>query len=160
MKQHEKFLRVEEVKYHLNNGKTVDQAAKRVGVSRSTVHRWLAELKQSATSGAIVTNLVDNTIADEIKPLEQIKEINRIAWEMLEQCIDQDSKLANMSEIRNQLKLHHDILKTLYDIERVQAFQKAVMQALEDAHPDLRREAIQNINKLKELQGITLLDTK
>ncbi len=55
--------------------------------------------------------------------------------------------LKAMQEIRGQLNLQLDIFKTLYDMAAVAEFQKEVLEAIENASPELRDQIVRNLQK-------------
>jgi hypothetical protein len=60
--------------------------------------------------------------------------------------------LKAMGEIRNQLSLQLDILKTLYDIEAISEFQKEVLSAIGEISPDVRDIIIQRLKEGRALR--------
>ena len=137
---------------------TEQEIADKLGISQSNVNKRLAAIKQSATSGIIMTGGLTAYLKNNIDPVAQLKDLNQVCWDILKTAITQDDKLAATKEIRSQLDLHVKIFKEIYHAESVKRFQDGVLEALQDAHPDLRKEAIQNINRLKEMAGCVLVD--
>lgn len=141
-----------------NEDFTEQEIAEKLDIAQSNVHNRLAAIKQSATSGIILTGGLTSYLKNNIDPVAQLKDLNQFCWDTLQSAITQNDKLAATKEIRAQLELHVKIFKEIYHAESVKRFQDGVLEALENAHPDLRKEAIQNINRLKELAGIVILD--
>ena len=52
-----------------------------------------------------------------------------------------------MQEIREQLKLQFEMLKALYDMENVAAFQEEVLTAIGEVKPDVRKQIIENLKE-------------
>ena len=61
--------------------------------------------------------------------------------------------LKAMHEIREQLKLQFEMLKALYDMDNVAAFQEEVLTTIGEVEPDVRKRIIE---KLKERRVITI----
>jgi predicted transcriptional regulator len=56
-----------------------------------------------------------------------------------------------MAEIRGQLALQVEIFKTLFDMRAVEEFQAEVLQAIQEASPDVRAKIIRNLNQRRAL---------
>ena len=52
-----------------------------------------------------------------------------------------------MAEIREQLRLQFEMMKALYDMENVAAFQDEVLTAIGEVAPDVRKQIIENLRK-------------
>jgi hypothetical protein len=61
--------------------------------------------------------------------------------------------LKAMQEIRGQLNLQLDIFKTLYDMAAVAEFQKEVLEAIENASPELRDQIVRNLQKARVVRS-------
>jgi len=61
--------------------------------------------------------------------------------------------LKAMQEIRGQLALQLDILKTMYDLGAVKEFQTEVLAAIGEASPQVRNVIICNLKKARALRG-------
>jgi hypothetical protein len=60
--------------------------------------------------------------------------------------------LRAMGEIRGQLQLQLEIFRTLYDMEAVAEFQKAVLEAIGEVSPDVRATIIENLKQRRALR--------
>jgi hypothetical protein len=61
--------------------------------------------------------------------------------------------LKAMQEIRGQLNLQLDIFNTLYDMAAVAEFQKEVLEAIENASPELRDQIVRNLQKARVVRS-------
>lgn len=61
--------------------------------------------------------------------------------------------LKAMQEIRGQLSLHLDILKTLYDVTTIAEFQKEVLETIGECEPALRIKIIERLKRSKALRA-------
>ena len=61
--------------------------------------------------------------------------------------------LKAMQEIRGQMNLQLDIFKTLYDMAAVAECQKEVLEAINDASPELRDQLVQNLQKARVIRS-------
>jgi len=66
--------------------------------------------------------------------------------------------LRAMGEIRSQLALQLDILKTLSDVEEVRKFQEEVLQILSEVSPDARNRIIQRLKERGSLRSLTSIN--
>ncbi|MFH2034713.1 MAG: hypothetical protein ABIJ26_08475, partial [Candidatus Margulisiibacteriota bacterium] len=67
--------------------------------------------------------------------------------------IDRNLAIKAMTEIRGQLVLQLDILKTLYDMEAVQEFQKEVLEAIGEIEGNVRNKIITRLKERRALRG-------
>ena len=147
----------------LSEGKKIIEIAKILGVNQQTIRRDLAKNERLITTHNIVQNTQSLILGNDIDPIQQLYDINKMCWEILDEAkqaaidnpkTDQtEKKLSAMKEIRAQLHLNHTILQTLFDIQHVKSFQDAVLEALDETSPALRREAIDRINKKRAVAG-------
>ena len=61
--------------------------------------------------------------------------------------------LKAMAEIRGQLNLQLEIFKALYDMKAVAEFQKEVLEAIQDASPEIRDEIVNNLQKRRAIRS-------
>ncbi len=153
----QKKAQIDQIASLADKGYTQKEMAEQLGVSTSTIKLRLRDIKQGIVSNAIVSNAITKSTEGDIDVISQLKELNTFVWNILNAAEDDNAKLNATKEIRSQLELQVKILDKIYDAECIQLFQKGVMQALDDTHPDLRREAIKRINALKEMEGVMLL---
>ena len=66
--------------------------------------------------------------------------------------------LKAMGEIRSQLALQLDILKTLSDVEEVRKFQEEVLQIISEVSPDARNRIIQKLKERGSLRSLTSIN--
>jgi uncharacterized protein YerC len=66
--------------------------------------------------------------------------------------------LRAMGEIRSQLSLQLDILKTLSDMEEVRKFQEEVLQIIAKVSSDARNRIIQRLKERGSLRSLTSID--
>lgn len=141
----------------LDGGYTQLQISRALGISEGTVANRKKEIAQSATAGVVMSGGVQHTISGSIDVVAQMKGINDYCWKVLNDALDDDAKMDAAKEIRAQLKLHVEIYEKIYHAENVQRFQQGVLEALQDADPKLRDEAVANINRLREMAGVSLM---
>ena len=61
--------------------------------------------------------------------------------------------LKAMSEIRGQLNLQLEIFKALYDMKAVAEFQREVLEAIQNASPEIRDEIVNNLQKRRAIRS-------
>jgi hypothetical protein len=66
--------------------------------------------------------------------------------------------LKAMGEIRSQLALSLDILKTLSDVEEVRKFEEEVLQILSEVSPDARNRIIERLKERGSLRSLTSIN--
>jgi len=62
--------------------------------------------------------------------------------------------LKAMAEIRNQLKLQLEIFQALFDMQAVQEFQEAVLEAIAEVDPEVRNGIIEKLNKKRAIRSV------
>ena len=61
--------------------------------------------------------------------------------------------LKSMQEIRNQLSLQLDIVKTLYDVRDIADFQRTVVEVIGRQRPEVRVELVEALKRARALRG-------
>jgi AcrR family transcriptional regulator len=61
--------------------------------------------------------------------------------------------LKAMAEIRGQLSLQLEIFKSLYDMAAVAEFQKEILEAIQNASPEIRDEIVNNLQKKRVIRS-------
>lgn len=56
-------------------------------------------------------------------------------------------------EIRGQINLQLEIFKALYDMKAVAEFQQEVLEAIQDAAPEIRDEIVSNLQKRRAIRS-------
>jgi hypothetical protein len=156
-------------------GVTKGAISKRAKALRITLNRKTAKDVVLFHAGEIVTKEINaadqihkiNTYANELldllmrwnrgdKEALQILEsqVRKVKVRGIEQEVTEyrfkdprELALKAMQEIREQLKLQFDMLKALYDMDNVAAFQDEVLTTIAEVEPDVRKRIIE---KLKE----------
>lgn len=136
----------------VDSGRTQSEAAKELGVSRQAVSKRLQELR-GKTSRAIVAKKVEQVVNKKLDAVEQLKNINERANQLLNEVEDDPGMVVRvMAEIRGQLKLQLEIFQTLYDMKSVQEFQDAVLEAIGEASPEVRNAIISKLNNKRSIR--------
>ena len=61
--------------------------------------------------------------------------------------------LKAMSEIRSQLSLQLDVMKTMFDVESIRDFQHEVLEAIAEVAPDVRNRIVERLKEKGALRG-------
>jgi hypothetical protein len=159
----------------VREGNGVSQIGRILGVSKGTVSKRLKQLKVGITKNVTLTH-AGEIVRKEINAVGQLQKINSHANELLDllmACMDEDEakredalkKLGNgvkdpkelalkaMQEIRGQLKLQLEIFQALYDMQAVAEFQKEVLEAIEDASPEIRDRIIHSLKEKRAIRS-------
>ena len=91
---------------------------------------------------------VKGALAYQSEPQKQAEHLRKIVKQVAE---DRFLALKAMAEIRGQLSLQLDVLRTMYDMEAVAEFQKEVLMAIGEVAPEVRRNII---TRLKERHAL------
>ena len=135
----------------LKSGKTVKHCAKFFDVSPSAISQHKKKLNIAVVKNLVLENAA-RTVDKSLNAIGQLEKINKRANELLDRAEnDPDIALRCMAEVRNQLRLQLEILKTLFDLKAVEAFQREVLTAIAEVDPYVRDRII---NNLKERQAV------
>jgi hypothetical protein len=61
--------------------------------------------------------------------------------------------LRAMSEIRSQLSLQLDVMKTLFDVESIREFQQEILEAIAEVSADVRNRIVEKLKEKGALRG-------
>jgi len=134
------------------DGLSQSEAARKLGVSRQAVNQRLQELR-GRTTKVIVSKKLEQVTDNKLDALQQLQKINDKANALLDEA-EQDHHLTLkvMGEIRGQLKLQLEIFQALFDLQAVQEFQEAVLEAIAEVSPDVRKCIIDKLNKRRAVR--------
>ena len=136
-----------------NEGVHPAEAARRLGVSRQSVHVRLKELRKKTTK-VLATRNIDQVVRNQIKVADQLLKINQRANELLDQLKDQpDLQIKTMAEIRAQLRLQLEIFSTMFDAKEIQNFQDCVLESIGEASPEIRRAIMRKLNETSAIRS-------
>src|SRR5512139_575501 len=171
--------RIDRVKLNrmLRSGKSQREAAQAFGVSEAAISKAKKELSVAVVRSTVMEN-AHKVVAENLDAIGQLTKINQYANELLDLLMrwnrgDQEAHqileaqaakkgiqprdprelaLKAMQEIRGQLGLQLEILKTLYDVQAVAEFQKEVLNAIGEVSPDVRDRIIKRLKEGRALR--------
>ena len=112
-----------------------------------------AILDEVSAESRLIDRLVEaaeGALTFEGEPQKQAAYVRRIVKQVAE---DRFLALKAMQEIRGQLALQLDILKTMYDFAAVKEFQEEVLTAIGEASPQVRQTIICRLKQARALRG-------
>ena len=145
----------------LRSGITVREAAKHFGVSPGRISQISKELSPMVAK-AVTMEVAHKVAAAGLDVIRQIERINRTANGLLDQAIkaeDHMTALGALRELRGQLALQLDIIRTLADVREIQQFQTAVLDAVGHVAPEVREAIISGLQDLQALRKTTTITT-
>jgi IS30 family transposase len=153
----------------LEQGLNQVEIAKELGVVKSSVCKAIKRHNLAIAKVATASEAAPVIAQKKIDIIQQIRGINEKMQRHLD-LIDaevgkkgQDTKykiqlrdqmIKYAAEIRKQMSTLLDISKTLYNAEEVQAFQRIVLQAIEDAHPVTKEKIIQALHEVRSVRRV------
>jgi hypothetical protein len=139
----------------LSEGLTVDQAAERLGVSRTAVVKRLAILDRNVC--AMGPQHAERAVASMWDTKAAADQNYHRTLQLLEDPdADQKDKLRAVKEIRQHLALGVQVLDTLYNVHDVRAFVEEVLTIIEEVEPDARERIFANIRAKRTLRAAGL----
>ncbi len=114
--------------------KSQAEVARLFKVSRTTISKAMSKMKPVVTAEVGLGNEGPKVITTHLNTLGQLRKINENANALMEKYLS-DKKtpmvaINAMKEIREQLKLQLDIMKTMYDVNSVAEFQSVVVDVI------------------------------
>ena len=136
----------------LMSGKSQREVAQLFGVTDGAISKAKKELNIVVVKNVALENahrVVDKNL-DAVAQLQKINEEANTIINGLSSSSERADKqliLKACGEIRNQLVLQLDILKSLYDLEGVAEFQKEVLSAIGEVSHSVRSKIIQRLKE-------------
>lgn len=140
----------------LADGKSQVDIARHFGVTRSAVSKAAKELHIAVVRDVTMEN-AHRVVSKNLNAVEQLARINEKANEFLDAAIeaeDNGAVLSFMREIRGQLALQLDLLRSLFDLRIVEEFQGEVLNAIGEASPETRRRIIERLRQKRAVRSL------
>jgi transposase-like protein len=154
----------------VKKGNGVSQIARKLGVSKGTVSKRLKQLKVGI-SKSVTLHHAGEIVKKEINAVEQLLRINENANALLDRLMrvveGDKEELARVkpllggksgiieaalkvkSEIRAQLRLQLEMVKSLYDLNTVAEFQRIMLHEIGRVDPDVQNRIMQRLQKIQ-----------
>lgn len=140
----------------LRSGKSVKQCAEYFGVTPPAISMAKKSLHVAVVKNVALESahkVVDNSL-DAVGQLKKINDRSNAIIDELSSSSERADKqliLKACAEIRGQLALELEILRSLHDMQAVAEFQREVLGAIGEVAPDVRNKIIQ---RLKERRAV------
>jgi hypothetical protein len=138
----------------VDGGLSYQSIGDQYGISRQAIQKRMVKLRGKMVAATCATGakqLVDNRI-DVLARLREIHDKTLGLIETAEGNDDYDLMLKSLGEVRQQLRLCADLLCMVADVQNVQNFQKAVLEAIGEADEPTQRKIIESLNRAKSLR--------
>jgi predicted RNA polymerase sigma factor len=147
---------------YLDGGHSQADAARHFGVSEPAIHQRLKRL-QGLTSRVVALEKAGEVVEQKITAAERLAHVQEVIRAQLDWAERESQQpgadraaladvLVRLSgEVRAQLRLEHDISRTLIDLRVVREFQRTVFEVISDESPDAARRIVA---RLKERQAL------
>jgi hypothetical protein len=145
------------------SGMTQSEAARHFGVSNAAISLRAKQLRLS-TSRVIALERAAAVVDQKLSAADRLAEIQRVMRDQLAWAEDQarqpgadrsalvDVIIRVAAEMRNQLRLEHDISRTLIDLKVVREFQRTVFEAIAEESPDTARRIVDRLKRQQALR--------
>jgi len=146
----------------LDAGHNQADAARHFGVSEAAVSQRVKQLR-IATSKVVALERAAQVVDQKLTAAQLLQHVQRVILDELtwaeQQAKQPGADRAALSdvivklsaEVRSQLRLEHDISRTLIDLRVVREFQRTVFDAISEESPETARRIVA---KLKEQQAL------
>jgi DNA-binding Lrp family transcriptional regulator len=147
---------------YLDAGHSQADAARHFGVSEPAIHQRLKRL-QRLTSRVVAMEKAGEVVEQKITAAQRLQQVQRVILDQLTwaeheatQAGADRTALADVlvrlsGEVRAQLRLEHDISRTLIDLRVVREFQRTVYEVIAEESPEAARRIVV---RLKERQAL------
>jgi len=141
----------------LRAGKSVKQCAEYFGVTPPAISMAKKNLNVATVRSAALEN-AHKIVSRNLDAVAQLQKINDKANAIIDELsssserADKQLILKACSEIRGQLGLQLEILRSLHDFEAVAQFQSEVLQAIGEVTPDVRNRIIQRLKERRTIR--------
>ena len=151
-----------DLRQYLGAGHSQADAARHFGVSEAAIHQRLKRL-QGLTSRVVALEKAGEVVEQKITAAQRLQHVQRVILEQLTWAEQQathagadrtalaDVLVRLSAEVRAQLRLEHDITRTLIDLRVVREFQRTVFEVISEESPDAARRIVA---RLKERQAL------
>ena len=141
----------------LRDGKSQKDVAKALHVSEAAISKAKKELNINVVKNVALEN-AHRVVDKNLDAVAQLQKINDKANAIIDELsssserADKQLILKACSEIRGQLGLQLEILRSLHDFEAVAQFQSEVLQAIGEVTPDVRNRIIQRLKERRTIR--------
>ncbi len=148
-------------------GKTQRECARIFGVSEAAISQVKKELNIAVVKSVVLEN-AHRVVKHNLDAAGQLSKINQKANLILDEMMKtmqennlsefqyktvRELALKSMAEVRNQLNLQLEMLRTLHDVEQVAAFQEEVLQIISEVDEKAKDEIIKRLRGRRALRA-------
>ncbi len=152
-------------------GKTQRECAKVFGVSEGAISQVKKELNIAVVKSVTLEN-AHRVVEHNLDAVGQLSKINQKANLILDEMMKtmagnnlsefqyktvRELALKSMAEVRNQLNLQLEMLRTLHDVEQVAAFQEEVLQIISEVDEKVKDEIIKRLKGRRALRSSVVI---
>ena len=160
----------DELHRYLADGHTQTEAAGHFGVSASAISQRVKKL-QIATSKVLTLEKAADVVDRKLSATERLERAQQVILDQLDWAEQKAqhsgadrSSLTDLivklsAEIRGQLRLEHDISRTLIDLRVVREFQRTVFETIAEESPDTARRILARLKNQQKLRRSVELPT-
>ena len=150
------------LQHFLESGHSQADAAKQFGVSEAAVSQRVQKLR-IATSKVVALERAAEVVEQKLTAAQRLQRVQDVILDQLTWAESQATQagadraaLADVlvklsAEVRAQLRLEHDISRTLIDLKVVRQFQRTVFEVISQESPEAARRIV---GRLKEHQAL------
>jgi transposase-like protein len=149
----------------VREGNGVSEIARKLGVSKGAVSKWLKDLRVGITKDVVLRS-APQIVDRQLNAMDQLKRINGLInneLDYIEKNIRtakgeerkelQEQRLKHVAEVRKQLGLLLNIAQALYNAEEVAAFQQTVLEEIGHAAPEVKDRILQRLNQRRAIRS-------
>ena len=148
----------------LDAGHSQADAAKHFGVSAAAISQRVAQAR-IATSKIVAMERAAQVVEQKLTAAQRLHHAQQVILEQLlwaEQQTAQpgvdraalcDTIVKLSAEVRSQLRLEHDVTRTLIDLKVVKSFQRVVFQAIHEESPEVAQRILAKLKALGALRA-------
>jgi hypothetical protein len=153
----------DELRSLIEGGTSQAAAARHFGVSEAAISQQVRKL-QIATSKVIALERAADVVDQQLSASERLRHVQTVIFEQLAWAEEQAKQpganrtlLADViiklsAEVRAQLRLEHDVSRTLIDLRVVREFQQTVFEVISREDPDVARRILARLKEQRALR--------
>ena len=153
-----------ELQRFLDSGRTQADAARHFGVSEAAISQRLKKLT-GLTTRVVALEKAGEVVDQRLTATGRLQHAQRVILDQLEWAEQQteqpgadrtvlvDVLVKLAAEVRAQLRLEHDISRTLIDLRVVREFQQGVIQVISEESPEVGRRIVARLKARRALRA-------
>ena len=157
-------INIEALRRYLDEGHTQAEAARHFGVTEGAIWQRIKKLT-GLTSRVVALEKAGEVVEQKLTATQRLQRVQQVILDQLEWAEQQtehegtdravlvDVLVKLAAEVRAQLRLEHDISRTLIDLRVVWEFQSGVIEIISEEAPEVGRRIVARLKERRALRA-------